>query len=118
MKRRRHVSKPGDIAMSRIVWGLAALGALALLSFVQPATAAPKPNGVSNAEQVNLSARRYYRRAYRPYYRPYYRHYGPRFYYGAPYPYYGAYYPRYYRPYYYRPYYYRPYPFFPFAPWW
>lgn len=103
--------------MSRILLGLAALGTLALLSFATTsAGAAPKQSGVTNAEQVNLSARRYHRR----YYRPYYRFAGPRYYaYGAPYPYYGGYgYYPYFRPYYYRPYYYRPYPFFPFAPWW
>jgi hypothetical protein len=99
--------------MSRILSGLAALTALALLSFATPVHAAPKPSGISKAEQVNLSARRYHRRYY------YRRYWAPRRYYYGPYPYYGyPYYYPYYRPYYYRPYFYRPYPFFPFAPWW
>ncbi len=96
--------------MSRTIAFLAALGTIAVLAFAAPVSASAKQAGVSNAEQMNVSAarrhvRRYHRRWVRPY-RPYYGHYP---YYSRPY--------YYYRPYY-RPYYYGPLPFFPFAPWW
>ncbi len=99
--------------MTKIITLLAALATGAVLAFAVPADAATrKPDGLRNAEQVDVSAhRRRYRRHYRHYrhyrYYPRYRapyYYGPRLYYGYPYPYL------------YRPYrYYAP---FPFWPWW
>jgi hypothetical protein len=80
--------------MSKLLTLLATVATLFVLSFWAPVDASPrKPDGVQNAEQTDLSARRYRRYTYRRYYvRPYgyYRSYR-----------YGYYWPNYYRPYYY-----------------